>query len=271
MNTVGLSSVSIKSNNSKDFRALGRNSKSQSLCRDQRAVKSQLCINKLNFCKSFCSDVSVWGWVLLLVLCGKHSEGYWVSAIKKISACLWRAGAECYSLDQLCVVTTTVQLFPGTSQPQSRDTPLLLLTPHGPAVQPALTSLLPALCHCPHPRRATCSGASAAPEGQGSPQPWGMLCAFQFAHCPALMFSFPTQLWVSSRGPAAALHCSPGLLCAHGCGSANSTGGQWLQIPCGRGYLWPRGWPAVGTVRRGSQRHLPQATQFGVTNLRPEV
>lgn len=175
MNTVGLSSVSIKSNNSKDFRALGRNSKSQSLCRDQRAVKSQLCIKKLNFCKSFCSEVSVWGWVLLLVLCGKHSEGHWVSAIKKISACLWKAGAECYSLDQLCVVTTTVQLFPGTSQPQSRDTPLLLLTPLGPAVPPALTSLLPALCHCPHPRRAMCSGASAAPGGQGSPQP-GACC-----------------------------------------------------------------------------------------------
>lgn len=35
MNTVRLSSVSIKSNNSKDLRALGRNGKSQSVCRDQ--------------------------------------------------------------------------------------------------------------------------------------------------------------------------------------------------------------------------------------------
>jgi len=35
MNTVRLSSVSIKSNNSKDLRALGRNGKSQSVCSDQ--------------------------------------------------------------------------------------------------------------------------------------------------------------------------------------------------------------------------------------------
>lgn len=173
MNTVGLSSVSIKSNNSKDFRALGRNGKSQSLCRDQRAVKMQLCINKLNFCKSFCSEVSMLGWVLLLVLCGKHSEGHWVSAIKKSVLAFGEQELNATPWTN-CVVTTTVQLFPGTSQPQSRATPLLLLTPHGPAVQPALTSLLPALCHCPHPRRAPCSGASAAPGGQGSPQPWGM-------------------------------------------------------------------------------------------------
>lgn len=55
-NAVRLSSVSIKGNNSKNLRALGRNRKSQSVCWDQRAEKRQLPVHNLIFSKSFCSE-----------------------------------------------------------------------------------------------------------------------------------------------------------------------------------------------------------------------
>lgn len=76
MNTVGLSSVSIKSNNSEDLRALGRNGKSHSdFTAEIRAVKLQLHINNLNSCKSFCSEVLGAEWVLVLVPYEEHKKG----------------------------------------------------------------------------------------------------------------------------------------------------------------------------------------------------
>lgn len=52
MNTVRLSSVPIKSNNSKDLRALGEKWEI-TVCAEIRAVELQLHINKMNSFKSF--------------------------------------------------------------------------------------------------------------------------------------------------------------------------------------------------------------------------
>ena len=177
------------------------------------------------------------------------------SHLKKISAWLCRAGAECYSLDQLCVVATSIVLVVPS------DVAAHALHLHTKWGHPHCCSLpTDPLCDLPSPaccqRHATActdgratrfaARASAPPgvPGLAAPSRHAMrlprdLC--QFAQCPALLFFFPTQLWVSTRGAAEPLHCSPwAALCPllwqcqrHGCEKAADP--MWPQVPQPRG------------------------------------
>lgn len=124
---------------------------------------------------------------------------------EKIRAWLCRAGAGCYSLDQLCVVPRSkVIVLPRYLAARALyfhtkwGHPRCCSTPYGATARPALASQLPAPCRCLHrrqsnllwcvglscPRRArACCSLGACPEPAKKPVP---VCP---APCPLVLFS----------------------------------------------------------------------------------